>query len=203
MQAPVIFVTGKPQHGKTTARQILERLTHLKGGSCSDVVYHILAARRGVSPDSLRLLPKEELRPALVQVGDWMCGLGELSEPKTNDKFDDTQLYRHPSALIRTLYVSGYNLIDGVRRRIELQNARDHLDWNGVRSLTLHVVRPNVQEVKDNTEDLGEFADEVVHNDGTVEELEAKLKLILDKHFGRQDEPAAPPAPAEAPPPSS
>lgn len=188
MQPPVFFIVGKPQHGKTTVRQIVSKQTYLKGGSCSDIVYHFLAARRGVSIDVLRSFPKEALRPALIDAGNFLCGVGAMSETAVNITLDEA-MYRHPSALIRTLYLSGYNVIDGVRRRQEIQHAREHLDWNGVRSFVIKVDRPGVPDIVDNTEDLSEFADDVVLNDGTIEELEVKVKAVIEKHFGSQENP--------------
>lgn len=195
MQPPVIFVIGPVGHGKTTAREILVELTHLRGGSCSDIIYNFLALRKEVSVESLRQLPKESLRPELIEAGDFLCGsAGELKEVPKNAEIEQA-VFRHPSALIRTLYMNGINIIDGVRRRLELQDAKSHLDWNGVRSLTIHVLKPNEPWVKDNSEDLRELADESIANDGTVEKLRARLAEILDEHFGKQDELPEPPMP--------
>ncbi len=183
MNAPCIFVIGPVGHGKTTAREILARLTHLKGGSCSDVIYAVLAARRQVSVESLKQIPKEELRPALIELGDFLCGqVGTLAELPVNADIDST-LYRSPSGLIRTLYMNGYNVIDGVRRRLELQDAKQHLDWNGVRQVVIHVFDPRKPIIKDNSEDLKDLADNCIINDGTVNDLEIKLLAVLDQHF--------------------
>jgi hypothetical protein len=196
--APVIFVTGPIGHGKTTAREIISRVTHMKGGSCSDVIYAILANRRQVSVESLKQIPKEELRPALIEVGDFVCGsVGEIKEAPVNNI--DESLYRHPSALIRTLYLNGYNVIDGVRRRLELQHAQQHLDWNGVRSVVIHVQDPRKPIVQDNSEDLRDLADNQIVNDGTVGDLEIKILAVLEQHFPNAlpktpDAPAAEPA---------
>lgn len=189
MHTPVLFVTGPAGHGKTTAREILCELTHgQRGGSCSDIIYHFLALRRGVSVESLRQIPKEQLRPALIEAGDYLCGsIGQLTEKSVHPTLDD-DVFRCPSILIRTLYLNGVNIIDGVRRRLELEDARGHLDWNGVPSVVIHVSNPNGPKVVDNTEDLKDMADEVVVNDGTRDELREKLKAILAKHFGPQDE---------------
>lgn len=202
MQAPVIFVVGPVGHGKTTCREILSRITHLKGGSCSDVIYAVLAARRGVSVQSLREVPKEELRPTLIEVGDWLCGqIGQLAEVAAKPEIDET-VYRAPSALIRTLYLNGYNVIDGVRRKLELQHAKEHLEWNGVRTVVIHVSDPRKPLIADNSEDLTPLADNAIVNDGTPEELEQKLLDILDQHFPgavQRTPPAAPAEPAPAP----
>lgn len=193
MTTPVFFVIGPVGHGKTAAREILARLTRLKGGSSSDVIYAFLAFRRNVSQESLRQLPKESFRPELIEAGDFMVGV--LPRMKDNDERTaeiDASIYRRPSALIRTLYMNGYNIIDGVRRRHELTEAIDHFDWNGIRTLIVHVSDPRKPIVADNSEDLKDLANEVVVNDGTLEELEAKLRALFPKHFGAPLEEFAP-----------
>jgi hypothetical protein len=88
--------------------------------------------------------------------------------------------------------MNGYNIIDGVRRRAELVEARDHLDWNGVRSLVIHVTTPGKPTVADNSESLEDLADETIVNDGTLEQLEEKLRALFPKHFGAPVEEATP-----------
>lgn len=189
MQPPVFFLIGSPRFGKTTAQQLLSEITHLKGGSCSEIVYAFLALRRGTSVEALRALPKEELRPTLIRAGDFMVGEAAKfeDEPRDNKEIDG-ELYRIPSALIRTLYMNGYNVIDGVRRRSELLHALDHLEWNGIRCLTLWIERPGAPIINDNTDLHQHDADEVVLNDGSLADLREKLLKVLEKHFGVQDE---------------
>lgn len=183
---PVIFLVGPAGAGKTTARNILAKLTHLKGGSCSDVIYAFLAFRKGVSQESLRQLPKESFRAQLIEAGDFMVDyVDKIAEVPVNKEVDG-ELYRIPSALIRTLYQNGYNIIDGVRRHNELQEAISHLDWNGIRSLVIKVMRKDVPNVTDNAEDVDQFVTHHVCNDDTPDELEAKLKKILEDEFGPQ-----------------
>ena len=182
---PVFFVVGPAGHGKTTVREILARLVRLRGGSCSDVIFHFLALRRGVPIEELRAIPKEDLRPDLIKAGDFLCGTGELTEVAPNAKLDQ-EVYRHPSALIRTLYMNGYNVIDGVRRRLELTHAKDHLDWNGIEQCTILVTSPNGPEIPDNTEDLSDLADERIVNDGTPVELEAKIAAMLARRYPQE-----------------
>ena len=192
LQAPVFIVIGPPHHGKTEARKILSELTYLKGASTSELIYRFLALRRNVSLESLQAIPKEELRPALIEAGDFMVGsISAIAEPPVNAEIEKV-LYRIPSALIRTMYLNGYNIIDGVRRKQELAEARTHLYWNGVRSLVLWIDRPGVETLKDNTELTAADADEIVPNDGTLEDLRKKLKFVLEAHFGVQDETPAP-----------
>ena len=181
---PVILIAGPARHGKTAAREILCKLTHLKGESCSKVIYTYLALTRGVTLESLKLEDKETLRPELIAVGNWLCGdIGELKESVGPDAPAPADVYRVPSGLIRTLYHNGYNVIDGVRRKLELRDALDKFGWNGLRVLSLWVVQPNGPVIADNTEDLSGTVDEVVVNDGTLEDLEKKLIEILTRRF--------------------
>jgi len=188
MQPPCFFVVGPVGHGKTTARERLASITSLKGGSCSDIIYAFLAIRKQLTVDELRQLPKESFRNELIEAGDFLCGsIGKLTEVAKNPAID-ADVWCQPSALIRTLYMNGYNIIDGVRRRLELQDAKGHLEWNGVRSLVIHIHDPRKGVIADNSENLQDLADELVVNEGTPDELEAKLKAIVDKHFGVQAE---------------
>lgn len=187
MQTPVIIVIGPPHHGKTEARKLLSEITHLKGESTSTIIYHYLAQRRGVSVDSLKSLPKEELRPTLIKAGDFLVDAGPPLEEPSKHATIDADMYRVPSALVRTLYLSGYNIIDGVRRRRELEDAINHLDWAGVRSLVLWVERPGHSTVSDNTELTQADAKHVILNDGTLPDLRAKLFAALELEYGKQD----------------
>lgn len=186
MQAPVIIIIGRPQVGKTTTRGFVTQLTGLRGGSCSDVVYHFLASSRGQSVEYLKQLPKESIRPDLMVTGDFLCGLGEFKLvdakiPTENNSPDD--LLRVPSTLIRTLYMSGCNVIDGVRRRLELQEARDRLLWNGIRNAVFWVENPRVPNILDNTEVTSADADDIILNDGTLEQLKERTAVALQKAF--------------------
>lgn len=188
MQTPVIIVIGPPHHGKTEARKALAELTFQKGESTSTVIYHFLAARRKQDVKELHALPKDDIRPELIEAGDFMVGkINEIKLAAENPEVDQS-VYRIPSALVRTLYLNGYNIIDGVRRRPELQDSIRHLEWNGVRTLVLWIERPGADTVQDNTELTQADAHEVVYNDGTLEDLKVKLKAVLEKYFGKQPE---------------
>ncbi len=188
MQPPVIIVIGPPHHGKTEARKILAELTFLKGESTSTIIYSFLAHRRKMDIVELQKTPKELLRPELIEAGDYLVGKIDRIALDAVDPEIDSLVYRIPSALIRTLYLSGFNVIDGVRRKTELKDAVDHLTWNGVRSVVIWIERPGVEKIVDNTELTQEDATDVVYNDGTLDDLKTQLKLVLEKHFGKQDE---------------
>jgi hypothetical protein len=192
-QTPVIFVLGPPGHGKTLARKLLAELVVQTGRSTSEAIYHFIALMRGVTVASLRDIPKEELRPLLIQVGDYIVGARPdipLEDPKDPGAFSvfTNDMYRGPSALVRMLYLGGANVIDGVRRTAELASAKEHLEWNGVPHYTIWIERSQGPVIPDNTELTALDADEVVMNDGTPEELRVLLFAALERRFGRQDE---------------
>lgn len=191
MQPPVIFLIGPTQHGKSEARRHICALTGLNGGSCSDVIYHWLAKQKNVSVETLQAIPKETLRPELIRAGDFLCGtIATLEEIPPGSELDSD--YRIPSLLVRTLYHNRRQIIDGVRRPLELRDAISHLTWNGVRTLTIWIQDPRKEVVQDNTHVTSADADEVVSNDGDTEELKAKLAAILEKHFPVSKVPAPP-----------
>ena len=128
----VIFLAGRPHSGKTTVRKLLCEYLELRGGSCSDVIYYNLASMRQTSVEELRKLPKEQLRPELISVGDSCTA-------------------QNPTFLVDALFAEGYRVIDGIRRKRELDAVKEKYP-NG---LFVWVSRPGGPEVADNTE-LGE-----------------------------------------------
>ena len=183
-QPPVILIAGPAGHGKTTACEILVKATHLRGASCSEIIFHFLALRKGVPVAYLQAQDKETLRPELIHAGNWLCGdIGTLEAATGPDAPKDEDLLRVPSTLIRSLYMNGRNIIDGVRRKLELNHAIEAFHWCGVRTLTIWIFDPRKPLIKDNTEDLAPLCDEQIENSGTPEDLEKKLMEVLVKHF--------------------
>lgn len=184
---PVFFIIGPVGHGKTEVRNIICKLTGFKGASCSDVIYAFLAERRQVPVAELFKIPKEELRPALIEAGDFMCGHGRMEEKAKDDNVDDAIL-RIPSCLVRSLYHCGIRVIDGVRRPLELDQSRAHLQWNNVDTCVIWVEKPAVSPgAPDNTVVSKDLADHVVINDGTKADLEIKVEAILKKRYGMEE----------------
>jgi hypothetical protein len=70
---PLFIITGPPRHGKDTFGVMLgEALGTPEVGATSDVIYDELARRLGVRVEALKRIPKEDLRPALIELGDLM-----------------------------------------------------------------------------------------------------------------------------------
>ena len=190
----VIFIIGPAEHGKTTSRKIVCDKLKLRGASCSDVVYSTLAERDGIPLKDLYAKPKEEIRPQLIALGDWMTGGTELLElpPPKDDKLDKEmkeQFWRMPSALVRVLFHHGVRVIDGVRRPLELDNSRSVLQWFNIHTFVIWIEDPRKPHVKDNTTITKEHADAVILNDGTKDDLEKKIVDCLHKHLDFVDVP--------------
>jgi len=181
---PALYIfIGPPQHGKTTARRVFSELTGLPGASCSDVIFALLARHTGTPEPELRAADKEVLRPKLIEFGDYLCGsIGKLElvgEPTPEARPHTEALYRGPSALVRALFHAGFRVIDGVRRRLELRDVRDRLEWLGLRTIVVWVERPGAPPIKDNTELSREDADVVIVNSGSTDDLRQKISSLV------------------------
>lgn len=181
---PFFIFIGPPHHGKTEARKIFCELTGLRGGSTSDVIYALLATEWKTTSDELKAKPKEEIRPKLIEFGDYLCG--NIGRPKLVDGNegglgDDRQVYRCPSALVRVLFHLGCQVVDGVRRRLELRETIDRLTWLGVPAITVWIERPGHPTVKDNTELTADDADVTLVNDGDLEAFRQKIREWIEK----------------------
>lgn len=186
-QPPVIFFIGPVGNGKSEARKIACEITGLDGASCSDVIDAFIAARRKIDVAEWRKLPKEERRPVQIAAGDFLTGKGRMEELPV-DSTIDKEFFRIPSGLIRVLFHHGTRVIDGVRRRQELGEARAHLEWLGIRSVVIWVERPGAPVIPDNTELTRDDADEHIVNDGNLAALHACVLEVLKKYAPPKEE---------------
>lgn len=177
--AVVLFI-GPPRHGKTTARKILSELINQPGASCSDVIYPLLAKHLKMTESELRAMEKEEARPMLVEFGDYLCGKVEHLSVVPGGTPGPGVYFRSPSTLFRSLYLMGIRLIDGVRRREELDEIRQVLRWLNVPLVVFWVERPGSSPTNDNTAVTAKDADATILNDGTPTQLKEKLQTWLD-----------------------
>lgn len=195
--APLIFIIGPAQHGKSTVREMICKLTGRKGGSSSDVIYHAWASLSGETEATVRAWPKEQVRPLLVALGDWLTG-GRPQKDGTrkpvkdfNQNFPHHLLHgvdpsiaavsglEHPSAsaLIKYALNHGIEVLDGIRREDELA---EFLLTRTSDPVILWVENPNKELIKgDNLSIKKSFATHAILNDGNFEDLEKSVKYFL------------------------
>ena len=137
---PVVIVIGPAQHGKSTFRRALASALNAKGASCSDYLYSLWAYLDGTrSAEELRKVEKEAARPLLIALGDWITTHAvsfsthfpvHVLPYVDSSKLDKTPLPRpHPGALIQMACAEGVEVLDGVRRRCELDAAKPYFAW--------------------------------------------------------------------------
>lgn len=164
MSIPVFFLTGFPQHGKSTARKYLCDRLSLTGASCSDFIYPELARLWGVTEGHLRSLPKEELRPHLVALGDLMTA-------------------QDAGRLVGLALDDGRRVIDGIRRIAEFDAAVRHARSRGRRPVSIWVSRtgPGTPNIRDNTQlTLMRLVDHRITAE-SVEQLHDRLGRLLSR----------------------
>lgn len=164
MTTPVFFLTGLPQHGKSTARKYLCNKLQLRGASCSDFLYPELARLWGVSEAYLRAQPKEELRPHLVALGNLMTA-------------------QDAGRLVGLALDDGRRVVDGIRRISEFDSAVRHARTRGLRPISIWVSRTgaSVPDIRDNTQStLMRLVDHRL-TAGSVEQLQDKLGRLLSR----------------------
>jgi len=98
----MIIVVGRARSGKTSFSEMLSSILGLKTAGTSKIVYEVVAKARGCTVADLLALPKEEIRPTLIDVADFLC----------DGKVD---------VLSEMLYNRGYRILDGIRREEELK----------------------------------------------------------------------------------
>ena len=196
---PFVLIIGPAQHGKSTYRKALAAALGTRGGSCSDAIYALWAyldGKRG--PEVLRELPKEEVRPKLVALGDWLttdapCFSTHFPR-EAFPEIDPTQLDRtglpRPSAgaLIQYAFQDGVRVLDGVRRKRELEGARPFFSWFGVEPIVVWVEDPRKPRIAtDNLDLTWRDAHTLVSNRSSVEALEESARLFAEEILGKSE----------------
>lgn len=167
---PVYLIIGLPRHGKTEVGKAIADVLKCGRGSTSTAVYwglayewsHTLGIDVLTAFTQLVATPKEQLRPDLVRVGNAMCE-------------------KNPAALSLWLVDNGNYVIDGIRRRSELDYTRKVLAERGHKVEVWWVYRtPPPERIEDNTEVQWTDAEVNFSNHfQTVEELQAAVRKFL------------------------
>lgn len=189
--APIIFVVGPAGHGKTTVRKMICDKTGLKGDSTSNVLFAILELLTGTSEDEYRKMPKDEIRPMLVELGDVLTQtkptlssefLNKIPEDRREDALAKIRNLAHPSTLTRHIFLAGGSVIDGVRRPAEFFSALTFLAWAGYNVITIWVENPGfpVNEVDNFSLSRAKIRPQfIIENDGSLDSLEQHVEKIL------------------------
>ena len=93
---------GLKMAGKSTASNIVSEILRCQAVDTSDMIYDRLAVELGITLGDLRAMPKEDIRPKLIGIGDRLS--------KTD-----------PLALIRPVMESKSFTIAGIRKRDQLE----------------------------------------------------------------------------------
>jgi len=139
-------IIGKACAGKSTFAQWLIKQTGEKAGRTSSIIYEAMAKARGCTVKDLEDLPKEELRPKLIALGDFMCDI-------------------QPDILSQALVQRGITVIDGVRRKSELEALREKHE------IFVYYIRRDKFTVSDNFELDERDAHYIVDNNGEMNEF--------------------------------
>jgi hypothetical protein len=146
MTKKITVVIGPARAGKTTFANWLSRQNGEKTGGTSQIVYKLMANARGCPLEELYRVPKELLRPHLIKFADSLCDI-------------------YPDILSAGLLMEGITVIDGIRRREELEElARKH-------DIEVYYVKRDKGTVKDNFELVEDDADFIVDNNGNMEQF--------------------------------
>ena len=198
--ARLILIIGPAQHGKSTVRKIISRLTGKKGGSCSDTIYHAWATLTGETEESVRAWPKERVRPLLVALGDWLTGGRPDKDGHRKEVENFRQNFPHhllgnvdpellaisglekpsASALIQYSLNHGVEVLDGVRREDELTEYLARSTEKSGQPIVLWVENPAWGRVTGDNFSVPEYyATHKILNTGTLEDLEEAVKYFL------------------------
>lgn len=139
-------VIGPARAGKTTFSQWLVDQKGGKASGTSQIVYKAMAKARGCSVEELYKIPKESLRPHLIEFADFLCDI-------------------YPDILSEALIKEGVTIIDGIRRQAELDELRRKHE------IEVFYVKRSRGTVKDNFAIDESCADFIVDNNGRMNEF--------------------------------
>lgn len=159
LRPALIVLIGLPESGKTATGEIIAESLGWQRGSCSDFIYKLYAAAHGIPEDIARRRNKNTIRQQLIDIGDTVCDV-------------------YPEFLAMGAYKQGIQVLDGVRRKVEL----DALKKAVPNLLVLWVERPDHPSPKDNTSVSLADAHGLVLNNGDLEDLTNTVRDLLGNY---------------------
>ena len=159
-----IAVIGLPQHGKSTFARMLSELSGKPNGATSRVILDFLSRIDGIDygtdwHTSVHPGLHSVFRERLVKAGDALCAI-------------------KPSILAEALINQGCGIVEGIRRKAELDATRLQFGRESRFMLVVWVDRPDHGLITDNTTVTKDDANVVITN-STLEQLEAEARRIL------------------------
>lgn len=153
MSKEIIVIIGPARAGKSTFANWMSLHFGGKNSGTSRVVYELMAKARGCTLEDLYAIPKEELRPHLIEFADSLCDI-------------------YPDILSKKLINDGYTIIDGVRRLQELKELRENY------ITTVYYVKRDHGTVDDNFNIPEQCAEFIVDNNGGLNEFKIRPNLL-------------------------
>jgi hypothetical protein len=165
--ATILVVALAPQSGKSTVAAEASRLLGSPWINSSAVIAERLEQRLGLAKGQIaaaRVIDHDAYRPALIEEGDRMAAEG--TSPGVE--------------CVRR----GYRVIDGIRRRTELEAAVAEIRRTQGHPIVICVRRPNAPALADNTEAvaLAALADVIIDNDGPLSRLRRQTASVLRRY---------------------
>ena len=165
--ATILVVALAPQSGKSTVAAEASRLLGSPWINSSAVIAERLEQRLGLTKGQIaaaRTIDHDAYRPALIEEGNRMAAEG--TSPGVE--------------CVRR----GYRVIDGIRRRTELEAAVAEIRRAQGLPIVICVRRPNAPALADNTEAaaLAALADVIIDNDGPLSRLRRQTASVLRRY---------------------
>jgi len=159
----VIALMGLPQSGKSTAGKLLSKFTGWRMGTCSTVIYNILAKLDNLPPGDWHEVTapedKDRVRQRLIALGNAM---GE----------------EVPFVFPVALFNRGCRIVDGIRRRSEFEATEKFCEEHNLDLWKIWIERPDRPPLTDNNELNCNDADEIIRAE-SVEELEHHIRDLV------------------------
>jgi dephospho-CoA kinase len=155
MSRKIIIVIGRARSGKSTFSNYLSTISGIKYAGTSDVVYKYMALARNVDVEELYKIPKEELRPNLITFANALCEI-------------------YPIFLSEALIKDGCSIIEGIRRKSELEALKRKYD-----TYVVYIDRDE-GTVNDNFEMDRHDADHIITNYSDLDDLYKTAQTFWD-----------------------
>lgn len=166
----LLVLLGEPQAGKSTAAEIISNMTGWERGTCSTIIYNILAKLDGLPPGNWHdVIPEDQhaqTRERLIKLGN---------------AISDEVPFVYPVALLN----KGCRVIDGVRRKTELSALSEYCYNRGVDMVPIWIGRKDRPPIQDNNE-LSEEDAALVIQANDLSDLTTRVEDMINNLLNQQ-----------------